>query len=238
MNQADFVDFFLQMQADFDLPDEKICNTYFQTGWQNALLPYEKMDCMRALQEYAESPFGLNPPRIAKILEIIRRNTGGDDAGKVSAGGAWQKIIDTCQKGVLWAGDEKKKQILSSIDEKSLQALETMSGLSGKSSEEEKARGAFSSLVRIASTDLSSIGQIREEFTNTFNRIEDISRSRYAKRLEGQKKQPLPLPGKTPEAEKETKQAQPPRPNAQVPKYIIDIIASRKKQYRSENREP
>ena len=241
MNNVEMVDFFLQMQADFDLPDDKVCNPYFQTGWQNALLQYDKADCLKALQEYAESPQGINPPRIAKILEILRKNTGQKNAGSKTAGGAWNEIIETCRKGVLWAGAEKKKQILSSVEPKSQKALEMMAGCNADCSEEERARGAFRELVRIASSEMSSIRDIKEEFISAFNGIE-MQNSRYTKMLTASDIPKISLP----EIEKATERTEnepkneletAPPSTAGAPKYILDIIEKRKRQYRSENRE-
>ena len=243
MNQADFVDFFLQMQADYDLPDEKIHNPYFQTGWQNALLPYEKMDCLRALQEYAESPIGINPPRIARIVAILKRNAERKAGICQTPDGAWAQIIKTCGRGVLWASDEKKQKILSELNPKICRALEMMDGLPDDTEKDKKAAGAYRSLVRIASTDYSVLDSVKAEFTKALKSLESTE-SRYLPALPakeekmaaiGENPKPAALPDKktpvSPGTEKEERE----QISKGTPKYILDIIEARKRQYRSEN---
>lgn len=239
MNQVEIMDFFLQMQADFDLPDSKIYDRYFQVGWQNALLPYGKQECLEALQEYTESPQGVNRPRIANIVGIIRKNRSSGEGTKMTKERAWGEIETACAKGILWAGEEKKARILSGIDHRCRLALARIAGCPDSGSEEERSRGAIRALVRIASTDLSGLRDIKDEFNNAYAR-EDKTPYREAERLivEGERLKMLPETGaETAEAkpdeseEPDEKRQEAP---AGVPKYILDIIEKRKEQYRSE----
>ena len=244
MNQVEIMDFLLQMQADFDLPDKKIHDPYFQTGWQNALLPYGKTECLEALQEYAESQQGVNRPRIANILEIIRKRRSADEVRAATANGAWNEIETVCAKGILWAGEAKKRQLLSEIDPKCLQALEKIAGCKDGCSEAEKNRGVFRTLMRIASTDIPHLKNIKEEFASAYNRQEGYGAGIRRTLLTAA--QPAAMLPEKDEAEENLEHSGERIPetegggssaHAGAPKYILEIIEKRKQQYKSGYRE-
>ena len=59
MNQADFVDFFLQMQADFDLPDEKM----------EMFFAYIVNGSIAMIRRWAASDMKFTPQEVAELIQ-------------------------------------------------------------------------------------------------------------------------------------------------------------------------